>query len=200
MVLFDSGLTTDHRPESDLCGGYKMTIEVKEKGSRQFYKEVVNILTQYRQLLYRPEDKLRDNFTRYILLTIAMVLICAMSIYGGINSSFNAMKILTAVFAGVAAAATAVILVRMNKTVDDYLADDRPSVVTLDENGVEIEKTGAQAVRLAWDNVAFVRTFVESTSFFSKDLSGIVLSVDNNYRKEIMDYIKSNNIDVKVVR
>ena len=110
------------------------------------------------------------------------------------------MKILTAVFAGVAAAATAVILVRMNKTVDDYLADDRPSVVTLDENGVEIEKTGAQAVRLAWDNVAFVRTFVESTSFFSKDLSGIVLSVDNNYRKEIMDYIKSNNIDVKVVR
>ena len=200
MVLFDSGLTTDHRPESDRCGGYKMTIEVKEKGSRQFYKEVVNILTQYRQLLYRPEDKLRDNFTRYILLTIAMVLICAMSIYGGINSSFNAMKILTAVFAGVAAAATAVILVRMNKTVDDYLADDRPSVVTLDENGVEIEKTGAQAVRLAWDNVAFVRTFVESTSFFSKDLSGIVLSVDNNYRKEIMDYIKSNNIDVKVVR
>ncbi len=177
-----------------------MTIEVKEKGSRQFYKEVVNIVTQYRQLLYRPEDKLRDNFTRYILLTIAMALICAMSIYGGINSSFNAMKILTAVFAGVAAAATAVILVRMNKTVDDYLADDRPSVVTLDENGVEIEKTGAQAVRLAWDNVAFVRTFVESTSFFSKDLSGIVLSVDNNYRKEIMDYIKSNNIDVKVVR
>ena len=177
-----------------------MTIEVKEKGSRQFYKEVVNILTQYRQLLYRPEDKLRDNFTRYILLTIAMALICAMSIYGGINSSFNAMKILTAVFAGVAAAATAVILVRMNKTVDDYLADDLPSVVTLDENGVEIEKTGAQAVRLAWDNVAFVRTFVESTSFFSKDLSGIVLSVDNNYRKEIMDYIKSNNIDVKVVR
>ena len=183
-----------------MSGGYIMTIEVKEKGSRQFYKEVVNIVTQYRQLLYRPEDKLRDNFTRYILLTIAMALICAMSIYGGINSSFKAMKILTAVVAGVAAAATAVILVRMNKTVDDYLADDRPSVVTLDENGVEIEKTGAQAVRLAWDNVAFVRTFVESTSFFSKDLSGIVLSVDNNYRKEIMDYIKSNNIDVKVVR
>lgn len=177
-----------------------MTIEVKEKGSRQFYKEVVNIVTQYRQLLYRPEDKLRDNFTRYILLTIAMALICAMSIYGGINGSFNVMKILTAVFAGVAAAATAVILVRMKKVVDGYLADDRPSVVTLDENGVEIEKKGSQAVRLAWDNVAFVRTFVESTSFFSKDLSGIVLSVDNNYRKEIMDYIKSNNIDVKVVR
>ena len=116
-----------------------MTIEVKEKGSRQFYKEVVNIVTQYRQLLYRPEEKLRDNFTRYILLTVAMALICAMSIYGGINGSFNVMKILTAVFAGVAAVATAVILVRMKKGVDGYLADDRPSVVTLDENGKPTE-------------------------------------------------------------
>ena len=177
-----------------------MTIEVKEKGTRQFYKEVVNILTQYRQLLYRPEDKLKDSFTRYIFLTVAMVLICLMSLYGGINESFTVTRILTAVCAGAATAATAVILFRMKKMVEAYLADDRPSVVTLDENGVEIEKTGSQAVRLAWDNVAFVRSFAESTSFFSKDLSGIVLSVTNDYRKEIMEYIKNNNIDVKVVR
>ena len=177
-----------------------MSIEIKEKGTREFYKEVVNVLTQYRQLLYRPEDKLKNNFTRYILLTAAMALLCLMSLYGGISGTFNAMKILTVVFAGLATVATIVILLRMKKMVDGYLADDRPSVVTLDENGVEIEKTGSQAIRLAWDNVAFVRSFIESTCFFSKDLSGIVLSVNNDHKKEIMDYIKSNNIDVKVVK
>ncbi len=177
-----------------------MTIEIKEKGTRDFYKEVVNVLTQYRQLLYRPEDKLKNNFTRYIFLTAAMALLCLMSLYGGISGTFNAMKILTVVFAGLATVATIVILLRMKKMVDGYIADDRPSVVTLDENGVEIEKTGSQAIRLAWDNVAFVRSFIESTCFFSKDLSGIVLSVNNDHKKEIMDYIKSNNIDVKVVK
>ena len=177
-----------------------MTIEIKEKGSRDFYKEVVNVVSQYRQLLYRPEDKLRNTFTRYIFLTAAMALLCLMSLYGGISGTFNAMKILTVVFAGLATVATIVILFRINKMVDAYIADDRPSVVTLDENGVEIEKTGSEAVRLVWDNVAFVRSFVESTCFFSKDLSGVVLCVNNDYRKEIMDYIKSSNIDVKVVR
>ena len=177
-----------------------MTIEIKEKGSRDFYKEVVNVLSQYRQLLYRPDDKLRNVFTRYIFMAAAMLLLCLMSLYGGITGSFNAMKILTVVFAGLAAIATVVILFKMNKMVDDYIADDRPSVVRLDENGVEIEKSGSQAVRLAWDNVAFVRSFVESTCFFAKDMSGIVLCVNNNYRKEVMDYIKSNNIEVKVVR
>ena len=152
-----------------------MTIEIKEKGTRQFYKEVVNVQNQYRQLLYKPQDKLRDNFSRYIFLTAAMVLIFLMNLYGGITASFNATKILVIVFSAAAAAATVVILLRMNKMVDGYMTDDRPSVVTLDENGVEIEKAGSEAVRLAWDNVAFVRSFVESTCFFSKDLSGIVL-------------------------
>jgi len=177
-----------------------MTIEIKEKGSRQFYKEVVNIITQYRQLMYKPEDKLKDNFTRYIFLTIAMLLIFAMNLYGGITQGFTAMKLLAGVFAAAAAIVTILVLVRMNKMLNGYIADDRPSVVTLDENGVEIEKVGAQSIRLAWDSVAFVRSFVESTSFFSKDLNGVVLSVTNDYRKEIMDYIKSNNIEVKVVR
>lgn len=177
-----------------------MTIEIKEKGTREFYKEVVNVISQYRQLLYRPEDKLKDNFKKSIFMTAAMIVIFLLSLYGGITGSFNVMKILAMAFAAFAAAATIVVLMRMYKMVDGYLADDRPSVVTIDENGIEIEKTGAQAVRLAWDNVAFVRSFAESTCFFSKDLSGIVLSVTNEHKKALLDYIKDNNIDVKVVK
>jgi hypothetical protein len=177
-----------------------MTIEIKEKGTKQFYKEAVCILNQYRELLYRPDSKLKDSFKRYLLLMIAMLALFIMSLYGCLTVSFTAMRVLTMAFAGVAVITTCMFLLRMKKMVDAYLADDRQSVVTLDENGVEIEKVGSEAVRLAWDNVAFVRSFAESTSFFSKDLSGIVLFVNNKYKKEIMDYIKSNNIDVMVVR
>lgn len=177
-----------------------MTIEIKEKGSRKFYKEVVNVLTQYRQLLYKPEDKLKDNFTRYILLTAVMAFLAIIYVISGSKGAFTTSKILVVVFGSLAAIASLVNYLRMNKAVNAYLADDRPSAVNLDENGIEIEKTGSQAVRLAWDNVAFVRSFSEATCFFAKDLSGIVLCVNNNYKKEVLDYIKNNGIDVKVVK
>ena len=177
-----------------------MTIEIKEKGTRAFYKEVVNVVTQYRQLLYKPEDKLKDNFKKNVFMIAAMALIFLMFLYGGIKGSFSTMMILAMAFAAMAAVATALVLSRMNKMVDGYLADDRPTLVTIDENGIELEKTGSQAVRLAWDNVAFVRVFAESTSFFSKDLSGIVLSVTNEHKKELLDYIKDNDIEVKVIK
>ena len=177
-----------------------MRIEIDKKGTKAFYKETVNVLSQYRQLLYKPDDKLKDNFKKNIFLTVAMLLIFVINLIGGINQGFSVMIVLILVFAGFAIAATAVYMVKMNKMVNAYLADDHPSVVTIDEEGIEIEKTGSQAVRLAWDNVAFVRSFAESTCFFSKDLSGIVLSVTNDHKKELLDYIKENKIDVKVVR
>ena len=177
-----------------------MTIEIKENGTRQFYKEVVNVVTQYRQLLYKPEDKLKDSFKKNIFMMTAMALLFLIFLYGGITGSFDTMKILAMAFAAMAAVATAIVLSRMYKMVDGYLADERPSIVTMDENGIELEKKGSQAVRLAWDNVAFVRSFNESTCFFSKDMSGIVLSITNDYKNELLDYIKENNIDVKVVK
>lgn len=177
-----------------------MTIEIKEKGTRSFYREVVNILTQYRQLLYAPGEKLRDNFMRTIMLTLAMAAILVMFLYGGITQGFSTSKVLAMVFSGLATVTTLIYLFRLEKMVNGYLADDHPSVVTIDESGVGIEKVGSQNVRLAWENVAFVRSFKESTSFFSGDLSGIVLSVTNDYRKEILNYIKNNGIDVKVIK
>ena len=177
-----------------------MKIEIKEKGTKEFYKETVNVLSQYQQLLYKPDDKLKDNFKKNIFLTVAMGLIFIINLIGGINQGFRVMTVLILVFSGLALAATAIYIVKMYKMVNAYLADDHPSVVTIDEEGIEIEKTGSQAVRLAWDNVAFVRSFAESTCFFSKDHSGIVLSVTNDYKKELLDYIKENNIDVKIVK
>jgi len=177
-----------------------MTIEVKEKGTRGFYKELVNITTQYRQLLYKPNDKLKDNFTRYIVLAAAMALIFLMNLYGSIKGSAGTMSVLAMAFAGLACVATILVLARMYKMLNGLIADDHPAVLTLDENGAEIEKKGIQTMRIAWDNVAFVRTFPESTCFFAKDLSGMVLAVNNSHRKEIMDYIKENNKDVLVIK
>ena len=177
-----------------------MTIEINEKGTRQFYKEVVNVVAQYRQLLYDPEAKLNDGFAQSAFLAVAMAAFFIMCLYGGLKGTFNTMKILIMVFSALALVFTVIYLLRLNKMVNGYLADDRPSAVTLDENGVELEKTGSQAVRLSWDNVAFVRVFNESTCFFSKDLSGIVLCVINDYRKQILEYLSSSDLDIKVIK
>ena len=94
---------------------------------------------------------------------------------------------------------TAVFYYTMKKRVKMFLEDERTSTITLDEKGIEINKENAQIIRLGWDNVAFIRSFMESTSFFAKDASGIVISVTNKYKDQIMEYLNKNNIGVQII-
>jgi len=176
-----------------------MQITITENGSREFYTEVVNITTQYRPLLAKPDRRLRNNVgsmrTSFILSIVAFLLFAFLGVTYGfdmLNSVMMSLMVITG-------AISIFSYVRLKKLVDQFLEDDRRSVVTLDEDGVEINKGDSQVVRLAWKTVAFVRAFKESVAFVSNDLTGLVLAVDKKYKDDILGYIRENNVDVTVI-
>lgn len=42
-----------------------MRIEIKDKGTKEFYKEVVSVMIQYPQLIRKPHMKYQDAFKSY---------------------------------------------------------------------------------------------------------------------------------------
>lgn len=177
-----------------------MKIEVKEKGTKEMYKEVVNIGMQYRGLMKRPGAVLNDNFKSYRNYLILLLCLLAINIITGVRSGFSTIVIVALAIVSVATLFTAAVLIRMNLQVKNYLADERATTVTLDKKGVEMNKEGTQVVRLSWDNVAFVRAFKETTTFFAKDTQGLYFSVTNAYRKRILDHLKKENVPVQYIK
>lgn len=47
-----------------------MRIEIKDKGTKEFYKEVVSVMAQYPQLIRKPQMKYRDAFKSYRIMGI----------------------------------------------------------------------------------------------------------------------------------
>lgn len=176
-----------------------MTIEIKEKGTKEFYKEVVNIISQYRQLIKKPEAKLNDNFKSYAIMMAAFAILFATHFLRIICGDRDALT-----GAAITASFMALLVLfmcwrNMKKMLDAYLNDDRDSTVTLDENGVELNKGGSQIMRVGWDEVALVRSFKESTCFIAKNVTGLVIAVTNLYKDDIMKYLEDNNVDVRIV-
>ena len=179
-----------------MIDGGDMRIEIKDKGTKEFYKEVVSVMAQYPQLIRKPQMKYRDAFKSYSTIGICMGILFGMQLWLGLIDKFDALKV-TAMAVVACAALVAFLYDRiMMKQVRGFIEDDRPSVVTLDEMGVEINKGDSQIVRLAWENIAFVRTFRESVCFFSKDSSRIVLAVTKEHESEINKYLNDNSVDV----
>ena len=176
-----------------------MVIEVKEKGSREFYEEVVNVVAQYGRLRKKPEAKLKNYFVSLKIFAVLLSVLIAVNLAMGIAWGFDGMAIAAVVVCAVALVFDAVFWVNLKKAVDRYLSDDRSSVVTLDEDGVELNKENTQTVRLAWPSIAFVRVFKESVCFVSADITGFILAVAISHRQEILDYLKENEVKVKVI-
>ena len=177
-----------------------MIIEVNEKGTKEFYKEVVNVISQYRQLIKKPEAKLNDNFRSYAFLMIAFVIMFVANLFEAIQGDLGVLNIAAITASFMALIVLLIYRRNMKKMVDAYLNDDRPSTVTLDENGIELNKGGSQVTRLGWEDVALVRSFKESTCFVAKSVTGLVIAVTNLYKDDIMKYLEDNNVDVKIVK
>lgn len=176
-----------------------MVIEIKEKGSKEFYEEVVSFNHQYGALMKKPEAKFMSSFKSIRIQIFAMGFLFGCMTSVGVSDGFSALPVCAMTAAAMVALVGAVIYSAMKKRVKMFLEDERDSTITLDDKGIEINKGDTQIIRLGWDNVAFVRTFKESTSFFAKDASGIVISVTNKYKDQIMEYFNKNNIGVQII-
>ena len=176
-----------------------MKIEISEKGSRAFYREVVNISAQYRYILKNHHRKLRDYFKQFRILLILgaafFVLLLLTAIFWGVDPFDYA--ILAAL--GIAVVMCAVYLCVLNRMLTSMLTDPRASVLSLDDCGVELNKGGSQIVKLGWENIAVVCVYQESLTFVSGDHTGLVISVARQYADEILAWLSANQPSVEVV-
>ena len=169
-----------------------MRIEINEKGSDAFYREVVNITAQYRGILKNHNRKLNDYFRQFRILLIlgaaALVILILMAVFWGTDPFDYA--IIAALFIEVVMCTG--YMYALNKMLKAMLADSRSSVLSLDETGVELNKGGSQIVKLGWDNIAVVRVDKESHTFVSGDRTGIVISVAKEFADEILAWLREN--------
>ncbi len=176
-----------------------MQILIDHKGSEAFYTDAVNMLAQYRSLLKNPGRKVENMLQTYKLLGIAaavmFVLMTVMTIVWG---SDTLMKVLMALLA-VLIVFDIAYYSALKKLKKRMMDDTRTSILTLDENGVELNKEDSQVVRIGWDNLAFVRVYGECIGFVSKDVSGLIIFVERQHEGKVIPYVRENAPGVTII-
>jgi len=176
-----------------------MKIEIREKGSDAFYREVVNAAVQYRSIQKKHDRKLADYFKRYrrlLILCAAMVVLLAVtSALWGLDT-LDVVLIALLSFEAILCGAYCHSLNKLYRTMRE---DTRASVFTLDENGVELNKADSQILRIGWNSVGVVRRFSESLCFFSADPTGMIIAVNKQYEPQIAAWLRENRPDVEIL-
>ena len=175
-----------------------MKIEINEKGSDQYYNEIVNILSQGRRLIKRPGCRLGNQIRSFrVLLIIAVVLLLVrVAMMIAWRTDISDTVIVIPVFVIVFCISWIYHLNNLRKTL---IADSQPTIITLDETGIEHNRNDARVVRIPWDKIIAVRIFDNCICFIPTEITGIFIMIDIKYSDQIAGWLKDYQPDIDVI-
>ena len=175
-----------------------MKIEIKEKGSKEFYKEVINLSSQYRYLVAKKDYKLKDYFSQFKKLLIAGCIVLGLLIVMCIFWGFKTLDYIAIIVLGITMLMCGAYVSTLNKYLQTMMAEAGDSVLTLDKEGVELERKDAQQFRISWSNIDFVVCNKESLAFVPKLKTGVIIATERKYEDQITDWLKENKPEIEI--
>lgn len=177
----------------------KKTIDINEKKSKKFCREVISIMTNYKFLLRSPNRKIIDTILSFRLLLIAEAFILLLFGMDFIYDSQNIFGISISVLVMLCLIMTLYIYFGIIKTYKTLLIDEGRSSLIMDDKGVELRIGSTKSVRLGWGQIAFIRSFKESICFIDSDVTGFLIAVSISYKNDIVNYLIKNKIKVQQI-
>lgn len=167
---------------------------------KEYFEEVANIMANYRNLHKNPECKLKNFLKQQIIGLILIAIFCVILLAVGFLWRFTYLDIVALSLDGLVAFLCLFAIIVYKQRINKMAQSAGKNVFTLDEEGVEDDMDGTQQVRVKWDSIAFVRTFNKCIVFFPKTVeSGMIIFTKAENKNSIINFIKENNISVRVI-
>lgn len=176
-----------------------MTICTDTPGTREYYKEMINVSLQRRKLLKNPSRKIINLPTRYIATIAVGVFFIALLSALGAPWGFDALFIIGITIWGISILCYTAALITVRKALRKAMAAFKPSVFTMDEQGVEVAQENTSTVRTFWENIAFIRVFSHGVCFAAKQPSGYMIFVPIEYASDITAYLAETHPEVQLI-
>ncbi|MBR2731796.1 MAG: hypothetical protein IKD72_07410 [Clostridia bacterium] len=179
----------------------RIEISAKEKAgrSKRYYREFLVVSANYRRLIRQPSCRLRNPFREYLVLLIVGCLL--LGLLGAVTgfADFDAPTVAALVLWGVIMLLCIFRLIRLFQLCAALAHDPKDAVLTLDAEGIELDRAGTQTMRLAWSGVAFVRVFRESICILPKERTSLLFAIDRKYEAQILNELKAQHPEILII-
>ena len=177
-----------------------MVIESKRKMSKEEAKELTCVLMDASRLLANPGKKLANVFGFFIKASIFIVVAILFFGYFLISGDRDVINLTGACITGISVIFLVVFAAKVNQVYKSLLKEDeRHTIITLDENGIDYEEVGNRKIQTTWKNVSCVRVFEKTVCILPKDITGFIFSMEKKHLDEVKVFLNEMQINVEVI-
>ena len=177
-----------------------LEIEATGEVTKEFAKEIVNVMMQYRTLRNNPAARLKNFFTADLMMIIVTCVLAALLAAAAVFDKADGFMIACIVIVLFCLFYFISMLISMNRRVKEFVRSNSLGNTTMrfDEEGITYIKKDAQEIHASWDSISFIRFLDHSIIFFARDTAAISFFCSIRHKEELLGYIRENKIPVRM--
>ena len=170
-----------------------MEIRINDSGSKDYYGEVLAVMSNYGKLVKNPRQKIRGLHKQAMMLTgIALVFLLVFSILYAMDMSYTLYFYIIIIFS-VALVLGIIYNILINRRISQLNNAGGDKRLVIEKDYVEMNIDG-EKIRLLISEIQYILINNYSIAFLPQNISSKMIAVDVAHKNEIINSINEKNI------
>lgn len=172
-----------------------MEIKIDKIGSKNYYAEVLSVMSNYKKLADNPRQKIRGITSQAIILTAVSFVFLAVFTALYLQDMSNSLYFYVVVIFAAAFVLGIVYYLMINRRISQLKDVDLDKKLIIESDYVEMV-IGDEKTRLEMSEIQYVIINRYSISFLPKNADSKMIAIDRNYRDLVVKEIADKNLIV----
>lgn len=170
-----------------------MEIRINDSGSKDYYGEVLAVMSNYGKLVKNPRQKIRGLHKQAMMLTgIALVFLVVFSILYAMDRSYILYFYIVVIFA-VALVLGIIYNILINRRISQLKNPGADKRLVIENDHVELSIDG-EKTRLLISEIQYILINNYSIAFLPQNINSKMIAVNVAHKNEILNSINEKNI------
>ena len=170
-----------------------MEIRINDSGSKDYYGEVLAVMSNYGKLVKNPRQKIRGLHKQAMMLTgIALVFLVVFSILYAMDMSYTLYFYIIIIFA-VALVLGIIYNILINRRISQLKNPGADKRLVIENDHVELS-IDSEKTRLLISEIQYILINNYSIAFLPQNINSKMIAVNVAYKNEILNSINEKNI------
>lgn len=170
-----------------------MEIRINDSGSKDYYGEVLAVMSNYGKLVKNPRQKIRGLHKQAMMLTgIALVFLLVFSILYAMDMSYTLYFYIIIIFA-VALVLGIIYNILINRRISQLKNPGADKRLVIEKDYVEMN-IDSEKTRLLMSEIQYILINNYSIAFLPQNINSKMIAVNVTHKNEILNSINEKNI------
>lgn len=170
-----------------------MEIRINDSGSKDYYGEVLAVMSNYGKLVKNPRQKIRGLHKQAMMLTgIALVFLLVFSILYAMDMSYTLYFYIIIIFA-VALVLGIIYNILINRRISQLKNPGADKRLVIENDHVELS-IDSEKTRLLMSEIQYILINNYSIAFLPQNINSKMIAVNVAHKNEILNSINEKNI------